>query len=182
MNDTPFLTYRITQATNILDKQSELYGEIIDNAIEVVEKWLNNKSAVLEVVVKTIEERDENGLHDRMTSYNGEHGDGLTSTVEKAWGDIETLTKEYGEDVETIVTTLQKGVRIENPGLIDVEKTDYEKPTWVEDLASTPGDVSSPNSSAGFWQLAETPFTIKEFSNLNSEYQRSLEGITAAYY
>lgn len=116
----------MSKTEDLLDKQSEFYREIIDRQIEVVENWLNNKSAVIEVVIEQIENRDENDLYERLIAYNGKFGDALVGTVAKAWDDIETLTEKYGDDVAKIVEILQKGIDINvHSGFISSSQTDY---------------------------------------------------------
>ena len=118
----------LSKTEDALDKQAEIFEKIIDKQIEVVENWLNNKSAVIEVVADTIAQKETNNLLERLISYNGEHGDALLSTVDKAWKDISTLTKEYGTDINKIVEALQKGIDVNiTGGLISSDQTDYAK-------------------------------------------------------
>lgn len=127
----------VDQATALLDKQAEVYRDMMDNAIQVVEDWLNNKSAVIEVVIDAIENRDENDLYNRLIQYNGEFGDALKDTVDKAWGDINLLTEKYGSDVDSILQILNKGIDINLTGeYIKSSETDYEPPTHHSGLAS----------------------------------------------
>lgn len=116
----------ISKTEEGLDSQAELFGDIIDGAVKAIEDWLNNKSAVLEVVMDTIEQRETNNLLSRLIGFNGEHGDGLKSTVEKAISGLNGLVDKYGPDIESIVTTLEKGIDVNvTGGIIAVEDTDY---------------------------------------------------------
>lgn len=118
----------LSKTEDALDKQAEIFEKIIDKQIEVVENWLNNKSAVLETVSIEIANKETNNLLERLVAYNGEFGDALLSTVDKAWKDISTLTKEYGTDINKIVEALQKGIDVNiTGGLISSDQTDYAK-------------------------------------------------------
>lgn len=111
-----------------LDDQAELFEKLIDKQIEIVENWQNNQAAVLETVMKEIENRETNNLLERMIAYNGEHGDAMLSTVEKAVNDLNSLTAKYGDDMESIVEILQKGIDVKvTGGLISTDQTDYDK-------------------------------------------------------
>lgn len=99
---------------------------MIDKQIEIVENWLNNKAAVLEVVADTVAQRETNNLLERLIAYNGEHGDAMLSTVNKAWADINSLAEEYGNDINKIVEALQKGIDVNiTGGIISKDQTDY---------------------------------------------------------
>lgn len=116
----------IDRTTDRLDEQSELYGKMIDKQIEIVENWLNNKSAVLDTVSVEIANRETNDLLNRLVAYNGEHGDAMLSTVNKAWADINSLAEEYGTDINKIVEALQKGIDVNiTGGIISPDQTDY---------------------------------------------------------
>ena len=116
----------IDRTTDRLDEQAELYGKMIDKQIEIVENWLNNKAAVLEVVADTVAQRETNNLLERLIAYNGEHGDAMLSTVNKAWADINSLAEEYGNDINKIVEALQKGIDVNiTGGIISKDQTDY---------------------------------------------------------
>jgi len=116
----------LNRTEDSLDKQAELFTSLIDKQIEVVQNWLDNKSAVLEVVMDTVEQRETNNLLNRLIAYNGEHGDAMMSTIETAMKDLDGLIAEYGNDVESIVEILQKGINVHvTGGIIGVDQTDY---------------------------------------------------------
>lgn len=118
----------ISRTEDALDRQDELFSQIIDKAIEKLEAFLSNKSAVLNVVMDTIEQRKTNNLLERLIAYNGEHGDGMKATVNAAMRDLNLLVGEYGKDIEKIVETLQKGINVKvTGGIISVDDTDYSQ-------------------------------------------------------
>ena len=118
----------ISRTEDALDRQDELFSQIIDKVIEKLQAFLSNKSAVLNVVMDTIEQRKTNNLLERLIAYNGEHGDGMKATVNAAMRDLNLLVGEYGEDIEKIVEALQKGINVKvTGGIISVDDTDYSQ-------------------------------------------------------
>jgi len=126
----------ISRTEDALDEQNNLYGEMLDKMAETIQNWLNNKSAVLEVVVDTIEQRQTNDLLNRLVAYNGEHGDAMMTTVVTAVGDLNNLLsmEEFkGKNIESIIKTLEKGINVDQETikhlgeLISSSKTDYEE-------------------------------------------------------
>lgn len=116
----------IDRTTDKLDEQVDLYEEFINKYIEVVENWLNNKAAVLDTVAITIEQRETNNLLDRLIKYNGEHGDGMMSTVDEAVKTLDELVALYGDNIGNIVEVLQKGIDVNiKGGIISPDQTDY---------------------------------------------------------
>ena len=118
----------VSKTEENLNKQSELFTELIQKEIDKTNVFLNNQAAVLEMVGKIIETVPEDELREWLIAYNGEHGDGMISTVDKAMGDLSGLREKYGSDIGSIVEKLQKGIDVNvTGGIIKVEDTDYDE-------------------------------------------------------
>lgn len=136
----------VSKTEENLNKQSELFAELIQKEIDKTNAFLNNQAAVLEMVGKIIETVPEDELREWLIAYNGEHGDGMISTVDKAMGDLSDLVKEYGGNIYEIVEVLQKGIDVNvKGGIIKVADTDYK-----ETIAEIDSKTHHTGLAAGF--------------------------------
>lgn len=122
----------IDEVEKLLDEQYEKQEALIQSQIDAIEEKLNDPEALFNQALNDIRNSTE-ALYQEMVAYNAAHGDGNAETIKTFWEECFAALKDY----EDLFGTAFNGVNMENA-------TDYK-----ESVGAVPTPGGSSDSGSG---------------------------------
>ena len=129
------------KSNQALDKQSEIYSELVKKQVDKITEFLDNQKAVLDKVFKEINNKETNNLLNRLLDYNYKHGDGFKDTVKDFWANLKGLLERYNDNIYGVLKRLKYETK-EKGEFTPPKPKDLTEPENPPVLPKTPYDMS----------------------------------------